>query len=760
MKKYLLLEVLSEEIPALMQEKAEKTYLDIAKKFFDANLYIKYDDIKVFIGARRLTFYVAGLVFNEQQQEDIFIKGPLTGAPDFAIEGFKNKYSNKKGIFDIANIKNSEYHIFRPLDIGLESSLLEILPQILSGYSWPQTMRWGSYNLKWIRPIHNLLCILYNEHENIIIPLEFGHLKAGNLTCGHRLVANGNKYFTVSSFEDYKEKLEENFVILEREERRKKIIDFFIREKVILPNNNYGKLEGQDAINQISKFFDLYPSIMQNLIDEIIGIVEYPQGLIGQIEERFLSLPKEALIASMSEHQRYIYNGLKWNQEFTLQYQAQIENIAKILDIEKNILQIKPDKERKSFFFFTDNIYIDNEQVRNNIIRGNEKVLVARLADAEFLYNSDIKTGIEEMGHKLSSMIFHHKLGSMADKRDRLLAIIDSLKNFLKQETYEDLKLAAKFCKNDLVSKLVSEFPELQGKIGYYYLLKKFPDRKKAAFAIYYLYDISNCQIEEALLLGLIDRFDTVIGLILAEEKFSSSKDPLGIRRYIKEIVAIFALIPEKLGSVELYVINILSVYKKQNHSLIFDELAVKEKILLLFEESHRKYWEKNDFISPIAPNLLINAINQKGFIEYSNIAIINNKIKLCLSSELFKFIEIYKRISNIIKSCQDNYPDIYEQHERYNFINYPNKTKLIDNIINLLVSFGNEDKTINYQEYFKFCLNNFVYLKQNIDMFFAENKIIDENKKELSCFNINLLQNIKNQFNKLIDFEKLIAID
>lgn len=471
----LLLELFSEEIPAFMQKNAEEGYLNIFTKIFEENeIFAK---LQVFSGPRRITLYATHLP-KVTLPKEIEIKGPSTEAPEAAINGFCKAHNVSKLELSTKLINNQLYYFY--IKKVTERQIKEILPEIIieaiNKYSWAKSMFWGDYKIKWVRPLRNILCIFDGE----ILPLQFGHLAANNITFGHRLI--DNKKLEITDFEDYKTKLIENHVILER----------LKREEII----KTGLLEQASAHNLTIKE-DL------RLVEEVAGLSEFPVILCGTIPQKFLELPKEVLTSSMRTHQKYFC----------------------LFDKSGNFAP---------YFLFVSNGNFSNSKL---VVQGNEKVLSARLSDALYFYKQDISKNLESNLEKLGVVTFHTKLGSLKEKVERITNICKYI-----DPNNKDLITAAKLCKSDLISEMVGEFPELQGIMGYYYAKHEgLSEEIAAAIKDHYkpqgLSD--SVPIGNAALLAFADKLDSLVGLMIAGEAPTGSGDPYALRRQALGIIRI-----------------------------------------------------------------------------------------------------------------------------------------------------------------------------------------------------------------------------
>ena len=344
---YLLFECLSEEVPAKMQQHAV-TYTKKAMATQLQKHEIDYNDLKIFTTPQRLVIYIEG-ISALQEEKLVEIKGPRVNAPEISINGFLQKNKKNKEDLHIKSTSKGDFY-FLSYKVGaqtIQTKLHTTLEDLLMNFEWPKSMRWGNGRVKWIRPIKSLLC-LFNDN---ILPIEFAGLKASNFTHGHRFKSSALEIFNAT---DYFTKLKENYVIIDQEERFK-----FIKEQAV----------------ELAEDNDLHLNIDQQLLEEITGLVEYPTVLLGKIDNHFMSLPSELLIAVMRNHQKYHY----------------------LLD---QNMEIAP--------FF---VLVSNNGNNEEVVKGNEKVLRARFSDAKFLIDQDLQNSLESYTEKLNNIVFHSKLG-------------------------------------------------------------------------------------------------------------------------------------------------------------------------------------------------------------------------------------------------------------------------------------------------------------------------------------------------------------
>ena len=475
-----LLELYSEEIPARMQENgASEICQKICAKLDEAK--IGYKNPSYLFTPQRIAIAIEDIETHQQDQE-IEKRGPKIGAPEQALLGF----CKSVGVTDASELSEEDgYYYFRSSQKGgnTADSLPTLLQDVITNYTWPKSMRWNDYDFRWVRPLHSIICLFGGK----ILPFEIAHIKSSNKTKGHRFLSN--KSLNIENFTDYTKQLKENSVILDQKERKELILK---NAHEIAKKNNY-KLIEDDA-----------------LLNELVGLNEYPVILGGKIDDAFLSVPKEALISSMKSHQKYFACE---NSDGTL----------------------------APLFIFVSNI----KTASNNkeVIEGNQRVLRARLSDAKFFFEQDKKIKLDELAKKLELVTFHEKIGSIADKVARIKNISVKLaKDVLNIDT-ELAQRAASLCKADLVSGMVEEFPELQGIMGRYYALEQKENSKIAdAIRDHYLPKGANDDVPTeklSIAIALADRIDNLNEMFAAGQKPTGSKDPFGLRRAALGIIRI-----------------------------------------------------------------------------------------------------------------------------------------------------------------------------------------------------------------------------
>ncbi len=475
-----LLEILSEEIPSRMQKGAQEQLKVLAETLLTEES-LSFNSIKTYVTPRRLTLIVEGLPLQtpERLQEK---KGPRLDAPQAAIEGFLKTAGVKRDDCDVRDTPKGQFlFVVQKEPERLTQDVLSSLSlALLEKMRWPKSMRWGSLVITWVRPIRGFLSLF----EGQVVPFSYGGIAASHTTCGHRFLAPTP--FSVQNFKDYEAKLRDHFVMLDWQERRALI---------------------QKEINHIAQ--DLTPLPDESLLDEVTGLVEWPIPFKGHVDEHFMSLPVEVITTPMRVHQRYF----------------------PFLDSRGKLAPV---------FGF-----IANTQAKDGgktVITGNERVLRARLADAQFFWEQDQKHPLQHFNMALKNRLFHQHLGSVSDKVERLVTLSASLAQKLDVDP-KHVTRAALLSKADLASQMVGEFPELQGIMGRYYAHAQgeVPD---VAHAIeeHYWPKVSGGDIPTALpslILAIADRLDTLMGFFAIGITPTGSKDPFALRRAALSLIAL-----------------------------------------------------------------------------------------------------------------------------------------------------------------------------------------------------------------------------
>jgi len=472
----LLLELFSEEIPARMQVQAAK---DLERLIVGAlsDRGLMFEGVKAFSGPRRLTFAIAGL---PAKQPDVSeeLKGPKVDAPAAALEGFLRKAGVARDQLKIEKTPKGDVYLAVIDRQGRATAdlLAEIIPEACAKLPWPKSMRFPGSAVRWVRPLHSILCTFDGE----VVPFEFAGVASSNMTTGHRFLSDG-KPIAVRRYEDYVEKLEKAHVILDAEHRKA-----FIFENVKQAAFIHG--------------LELIPD--EGLLDEVSGLAEYPVVLIGTIEDQFMDVPPEILQTSMRTHQKYFA-----------------------------LCDPKTGKMANRFALVANMVAEDGGK---EIVAGNERVLRARLSDAKFFWDQDRKRTLESRVDDLKPILFHAKLGTQYERIERIEALAGEIAEKIGADVAK-AKQAARLCKADLTTGVVGEFPELQGVMGRYYALHDGLDADVADAIRDHYKPVGPTDLvptgKVSVVVALADKIDQLATFFFANEKPTGSSDPFALRR-------------------------------------------------------------------------------------------------------------------------------------------------------------------------------------------------------------------------------------
>ncbi|WP_170428189.1 glycine--tRNA ligase subunit beta [Ruegeria arenilitoris] len=483
----LLIELFSEEIPARMQTRAGE---DLKKRITDGLVEagLTYAGAAALTTPRRLTLAIEGLLAESPTILEER-KGPKVGAPDKAIEGFLRGAGLTRDQLEERDTPKGAVYFATIEKAGRPAAeiVAEVLEATIRNFPWPKSMRWGSGPLRWVRPLHSILCILTDEAGAQVVPLEVDGITSGDTTAGHRFMAPNQ--FSVTSFDDYAAKLKRAFVVLNPGDRA---------EHIWNDAQNMAFAAGLEVVDD------------KGLLAEVAGLVEWPVVLMGQIDEEFLELPPEVLQTSMKEHQKFF--------------------------------SVRNPKTGRIERFIT----VANRETADNgatILAGNQKVLSARLADAKFFWENDLrvaKSDIAQWTRALENVTFHNKLGTQAERIDRIAALARELAPVTGADA-DQAEKAARLAKADLNSEMVYEFPELQGLMGRYYIEAAGEDAAVAAVAQEHYSplgpsdDVPTAPL--SVTVALADKLDTLTGFWAIDEKPTGSKDPFALRRAVLGVI-------------------------------------------------------------------------------------------------------------------------------------------------------------------------------------------------------------------------------
>ena len=712
-----LLELFSEEIPARMQARAAE---DLRRLITNALVAagLPYEGAKAFVTPRRLTLAVKGVPVRQPDLKEEK-KGPRVGAPEGAIQGFLRSTglssiheakvaADKKGDFYLAVIEKPG----RPaIDV-----IAEIVPEVVKTFPWPKAMRWGPPSrqpgsLAWVRPLHSVVATFGPETEEPeIVPFAVDGIKAGDETCGHRFMAP--QPFKVRRFEDYAAKLEKAKVVLDPE-RRKEIIFADAR--------NLAFAQGYELVEDAG------------LLEEVAGLVEWPVVLMGSFDAAFLAMPPEIVRATIRNNQKC----------FVLR-DPQMSQLADKFTLVSNIEAGDGGKA---------------------IVAGNERVIRARLADAKFFYDSDLKTRLEDRLPKFKHIIFHEKLGTQWERIERIEQLAgeiasrpeffsgqvlspDELKQ--EQDTYRrQVRRAAWLAKADLLTEVVGEFPELQGVMGKYYALAQGEDASVAVACEEHYKPLGpNDRVPTdpvSIAVALADKIDTLVGFWAIDEKPTGSKDPYALRRAALGVIRIVLT-----SSLELSPRGMFEMHVKRFRPEMSDtEMSTAGVDFVDFFNDRLKVQLREQG----ARHDLVDAVLYLGSIEASIVSIVRRVEALgkFLDTEDGKnLLAGYKRAINIIR--------IEEKKDRRNYNQWSDGSlyrQEEERALARAIEAAREGRDAVAGEDYEAAMRAMAQLRPHVDRFF-DKVTVNVEDKQLRENRLKLLNEIREATRTVADFSRI----
>ena len=584
-----ILELISEEIPAKMQAPAMRQLESLTLKKVGENGLI-VEKMKPFVTPMRLGIILEKIStkVNESIKE---IRGPRLGAPESAIEGFLKK--NKIERSDLQNKKTEKgdfyFYTVKVNARSLSKILAHVFTEIIQEFNWPKSMYWGdNYSLRWVRPLRGITAVLFKDEIRERVPLSIRDIDSDIVTRAHQVMHP--KFFEFDSIDDYREKMLKGKVILQPQDRKKRVLQ---------EGNKQAEARGFYLVED------------DKLLDEIVGLTEFPIPILGEIPEDLLLIPEEVIIASMREHQKFL--------SLRSRASGKVEGFLVIADLQTH-------DEQKT------------------ILSGNTRVLNSRLRDAIFFYQNDLNSvkvhGMRAWNDKLKSVRFHEKLGSQYDRVKRIvkIAMLLARKFDLEQDA---VRKAATLIKADLVSSLVAEFPSLQGIMGAHYAEIEGCEKSVSdAIRDHYLPVGSNDVVPKqplSIVLALSEKIDYVTCLWKIGIKPTGNKDPFALRRASLGIIRI--ILENKLDIDLDYLIHLT----KANFDMSDLQLFLKDRIINYLTE--KNYQKK-----------VVEAVVKQYKLDFlPNLPIVIGEITEFISSEHgVRLLAVYKRVSNLLSSNKE----------------------------------------------------------------------------------------------------------
>ncbi len=680
------LELFSEEIPSRLQINARNDLIKILKKFFNDNEIIIKGKINIYSIPNRLIVYV-NKISKDVTKKAEEIRGPNINAPEKALKGFlkSNKISKEKiikkstdkGIFFFYNKPSQKIKTYDLLKDNIASLLLKI--------SWKKSMKWGSHDLYWGRPLKSILCLF----DKKIIEFKLNHLQSSNKTFIDKDLED-----EIKSFNDFKS-----------------YIKFFKQKGVIIDQNKRKEFITKE-INKVTNQKKIHINFNEKLIEEITNIVEKPKILVCEFNKKFLEIPQEILIITMQHHQKYF---------------PTFDNKNKITN---NFIVVADCKDKKGL-----------------VKLGNQNVVEARLADAEFFWNRNKSQNLIKQVSKLKQINYFKGLGSYFDKVQR----VRKLSGIISDElliSKEKIEIASSICKVDLMSDLVGEFPELQGVMGGYFAREQgFDEEISLAVSEHYLPSGIDSKVPKkpySIALSLSDKIDSLVGFFGINLKPSSSKDPYALRRMTISLLRLIIENQKKINLRDLinYSINL---YKEQNYS--FNSKLINDELGDFILDRLKNYLKEKN----IRPDIIECSTNSYGIDNlikiYDKSSNLNKNIKKDFGLDV---ISIYKRSANILNSVSKSNLEILGSADPGLFKNDYEKNlyKKIHAIRKYFSSIGRDE---DYDE----SLKTLSSAKTEVNEFF-DNVIVNDEEETIKKNRLELLKMLCKSFDNYFNFSKI----
>ena len=682
------LELFSEEIPSRLQINARNELTQIFKKFFDDNEIIVKGKINTYSTPNRLIVHI-NKISKDVIKKAEEIRGPNINAPEKALEGFlkSNKISKEK-VFKKSTEKGIFYFYNKPSQkIKTYDLLKENIASLLLKISWKKSMKWGNHDLYWGRPLKSILALF----DKKIIEFKLNHLQSSNKTFTDKDLEDEVKSF--NDFKSYIKFFKQKGVIIDQNKRK----EFIIKE-----------------INKVTNQKKIHINFNEKLIDEITNIVEKPKILVCEFNKKFLEIPQEILIITMQHHQKYFP---------TFDSKNKITN---------NFIVVADCKDKKGL-----------------VKLGNQNVVDARLADAEFFWNRNKSQNLVKQVSRLKQINYFKGLGSYFDKIQR----VRKLSGIISDElliSKEKIEIASSICKVDLMSDLVGEFPELQGVMGGYFAREQgFDEEISLAVSEHYLPSGIDSKVPKkpySIALSLSDKIDSLVGFFGINLKPTSSKDPYALRRMA---ISLLRLIIENQKKIKLRdLINYsINLYKDQNYS--FDSKLINDELGDFILDRLKNYLKEKNIRSDII-ECSTNSYGIDDLLKIFNKSLnLNKNIKKDFGLDV---IAIYKRSANILNSESKSKLEIVGSADPGLFKNDYEKNlyKKIHAIRKYFSSIGRDE---DYDE----SLKTLSSAKIEVNEFF-DNVIVNDQEEIIKKNRLELLKMLCKSFDNYFNFSKIEA--
>ena len=681
-----LLELYSEEIPHGLQINArEEIKKNLLKLLHDEG--IKYKSSEVYSTPTRIALFVKDLP-NEIKLDPKEIRGPKVGMPEDVIEGFMRSHQISKSDLIEKTEKKGNFYYFRKegKKILTKDLLVKILPKVLGLINWKKSMRWSEHDLMWGRPLRSILALFNNKH----LKFDYYHLSS---TDGVIILNNlDEKFKKIKNFKEYESLLKTNKIYLKQEDRKNSILKKF------------------QSICKSKSYLD---NFNEKLIEEVVNITENPRVIIADFDKAYLAIPQEIIISTLERHQRYF----------------------PLFDFKNRL---------------TNNfLIVANKEDTQNIIRdGNKRVVLARLADAQFFWQIDKTRNLIKQISKLKEIIFFEKIGTIYDKAQRLRklsAVISDQLNINK----EKIEIAASIAKSDLKSNLVGEYPELQGVMGKYFAIAQgFEDEVANAVKDHYFPIGLSSPVPKKPLsyaLSITDKLDSLVGFFIINEKPTSSKDPFALRR---AAIGLLRTIIENNLNIRLKDLINYSIRLYTDQGVVNENRNIERELLEFFKERMRNILkEKKIKIDIIEAS--ISAHLGDNYLDLCKKSIIMNKhfTKDTGKDALYS----YKRASSILdQEIKKTSKEITGRPDAVLFRKDEEKF-LFEKINQIRKSFTVKEDSKNYED----LLAQLASVKPLTDQFF-DNVVVNDENQDIKNNRLELLSMFCKVFNNFLDFSKL----
>jgi len=700
-----LFELLAEEIPARMQGRAaDEIKRQVSEQLGEAGL--KFSRAEAYSTPRRLALWIDGLPA-QQPHREVEIKGPRVGAPDNVLHAFLRA----RGLASLDLCEQREvgrnkfwFYVERAAGQPTTAVLAGIQPGVVTGLSWPRSMRWAHDRISWVRPLHNIVAVF--DGQLVPFEVDFGsperprRIASRKETYGHRFL--GPQAFTVTNFNTYKARLGVRQVVIDPAERM-----HIIRKNA----ERLARTEG----------LQMRPD--EALLEEVAGLVEWPVVLMGRIDTAYMDLPPEILITAMRSHQKY----------FALE------------DAEGGLAPR---------FLVVSNMVTPDQGL--TITAGNERVLRARLADAKFFWDQDRKLRLDDRLPALKRMVFHEKLGNLADKSDRVEKLAVEIARQLARAEEQAVRRAARLAKADLTCGMVGEFPELQGIMGRYYArLEGEAPAVADAIAEHYAPLGPHDRAPTApvsVAVALADKIDTLVGFWAVKERPTGSKDPYALRR--AALGAIRLIIENELRFALLAMFRVaFESYAAQG--LKFDANELRRDLLEFFADRMKALLKekgvRHDLVAAVFAHKREDGLGEDDLVRL--LARVDALAKFLESEDGANLLTASKRAGNILRIEEKKDGRDYKDLPDPSLLRLPEEFNLVES----MKEARERAETALKREAFGVAMGALAKLRGPVDDFFDRVTVNAEDEAQ-RVNRLRLLARIRTTLNTVADFSKIEA--